>query len=279
MEYRTILVHADPSVHAPARIRLAALLAERCGAQLVGAAATGISRFVCPEGYAGGLGSMIAGYLDPVWAHADRMLDQFETFARAAGASSLGRKLISDQPDDGLARQAAFADLVVLSQNDPGESTSDVATNLPEYVVLNCTRPVLVVPHAHVIDSVGRRVLVAWNGSREATAAVGGALPLMRDAERVSVAMLGPPRHDASSGIDDQADLLAWLGRHGVQAGVLARAAAPDAGAQLLALGDELRADLIVMGCYGHTRFRELVLGGATRTVLRSMTVPVLMAH
>jgi nucleotide-binding universal stress UspA family protein len=279
MPYRTILVHADPSAHAPARIRLAALLAERCGAQLVGAAATGISRFVCPEGYSGGPGNIIAGYLDPVWAQAGRMLDQFETFARAAGATSLARKLISDQADEGLARQAAFADLVVLGQDDPAESTSDVVTSLPEYVVLNCTRPVLVVPHSRVFDAVGRRALVAWNGSREATAALTGAIPLLREAERVSVAMLEPPAQQRAAGIDPEADLIAWLGRHGVKAEVLVRHAGADVGAQLLALGAELQADLLVMGCYGQARFRELLLGGASRTILRSMTVPVLMAH
>jgi nucleotide-binding universal stress UspA family protein len=279
MEYRTILVHADPSVHAPARIRLAALLAERFGAHLVGAAATGISRFVCPEGYSGGLGSMMAGYLDPVWAHAGRMLDQFETFARAAGASSLGRKLISDQAGDGLARQAAFADLLVLSQDDPAESTTDVVTSLPEYVILNCARPVLVVPHGHVFGAVGRGVLVGWNGSREASAAIEGAIPLMRGAESVSLAIFEPPVPAGTSGIDAQAGLAAWLGRHGIRAAVLVRPAAADVGAQLLALAGELRADLLVMGCYGHARLRELLLGGASRSVLRSMTVPVLMAH
>jgi nucleotide-binding universal stress UspA family protein len=278
MEYRTILVHADASSHTPARIHLAALLAERCGAHLVGAAATGISRFVCPE-YNGGLGSIIAGYLDPVYAQANRLLDQFETFARAAGASSFGRKLISDQPDDGLARQAACADLVVLGQNDPRESTSDVVTSLPEYVVFNCTRPVLVVPHGRPVEAVGRRVLVAWNGSKEATSAVTGAIPLLRLAEQVTVVVFEPPAQDSTAGIDPPADLVAWLGRHQVKAQVLVRATGADVGAQLLALGGELRADLVVMGCYGHTRFRELLLGGASRTVLRDMTVPVLMAH
>jgi nucleotide-binding universal stress UspA family protein len=278
VEYRTILVHADASVHAPARIHLAARLAQRSGAHLVGAAATGISRFVCP-GYDGALGTIIAGYLDPVYDQATRMLDRFEQLAHAAGADLLVRRLVSDQPDDALARQAAFADLVVLSQDDPRESTSDVVTRLPEYVVLNCARPVLVVPHSRVFEGAGNRVLVAWNGSREATAAVGGALPLMRGAEHVRVAVCEPPSPERMHGADRHADLLAWLGRHRVRAEVQVQHGVQDAGTTLLALAEAMHADLIVMGCYGHTRFRELLLGGASRTVLRAATVPVLMAH
>jgi nucleotide-binding universal stress UspA family protein len=279
MEYRTILVHADASVHAPARIRLAAWLAERAGAHLVGAAATGVSRFVCPEGEDAPRGNIIAGYLDPLYEQVRHTLDQFEQLAYAAGARLLVRRLVCDQPDDALARQAAFADLVVLSQNDPRESTSDVVTNLPEYVILNCTRPVLVVPHSRVFDGAGHRVLVAWNGSREATAAVGGALPLLRCADYVRILMCEPPALERTHGVDPAADLLAWLGRHLVQAEVQVRHDVLDAGAALLAQAEAMHADLVVMGCYGQSRFRELLLGGASRTVLRSATVPVLMSH
>jgi nucleotide-binding universal stress UspA family protein len=279
VEYRTILVHADASVHAPARIRLAALLAQRTGAHLVGAAATGISRHACPEGYTGAPGNLFADYLDPLHASANRALDQFDKLARAAGATTTVRRLVSDLPDDALARQAAFADLVVLSQDDPHESTSDVVVNLPEYVVLNCARPVLVVPHSRLFNGAGERVLVGWNGSREAAAAVYGALPLLQDAQQVTVAIFEPPPVDSTHGIDPPAELVAWFARHGISAGVHMAHGVPDAGAALLALSEAMQADLMVMGCFGQGRLRELLLGGASRTVLRAMTVPVLMAH
>jgi nucleotide-binding universal stress UspA family protein len=279
VEYRTILVHADASVHAPARIRLAALLAQRTGAHLVGAAATCISRHACPEGYTGAPGKLIAGYLDPLHAAANRALDQFDKLAHAAGATTTVRRLVSDLPDDALARQAAFADLVVLSQDDPRESTSDVVVNLPEYVVLNCARPVLVVPHSRLFDGAGQRVLVAWNGSREAAAAAHGALPLLYGAQQVTVAICEPPPQDSAQGVDPPAELVAWFGRHGVRAEVRILREVADAGAALLALCEVMQADLMVMGCYGQPRLRELLLGGASRAVLRDMTVPVLMAH
>lgn len=279
MAYRTILVHADASAHAPARIRLAAAIARCHGAHLVGAAMTGMSRFVCPEGYTCKPGSIIAGYIDPLYEGAERALDQFETVAQAAGAASTGRRRVADQPDDGLARLAACSDLVVLSQNDPDESTSDYVTSLPEYVVLNCTRPVLVVPYAGDFPQAPRNALVAWNGSREATAALTGAIPLLRAAGRVGIVRFGAPAGDAPRGVAPARDLLAWLARHQVQAEVFERPGAPEAGGALPALAAELQCDLVVMGCYGRTRFRELLLGGASRMMLRSMTVPVLMAH
>lgn len=278
MEWKTILVHADPSAHAANRIACAARLASTFGAHLVGISTTGISRHVCAE-YPSTPGDIIHGYLDPIYAGADRCLDQFEHIVRAAAVPSWERQLVSDLPEDGLARRAAFCDLVVVSQNDPAESTSLVVSDLPEYVVLNCARPVLVVPTISQGGPVGRRALVGWNGSNEAVAALASALPILARAEQVTVAMFDPPQLDSPDGVRPVADLAAWLARHGVKAEVLVRHAGVDTGLALLALAGETGADLLVMGCYGHARLRELLLGGATDTVLRAMTIPVLMAH
>jgi nucleotide-binding universal stress UspA family protein len=278
MGWKTILVHADPSAHAPARIRVAAQLARQCGAHLVGLAATCISRDVCPQ-YPSAAGDIIRGYLEPVYAAANRCLDEFEALACAAGAPSVSRHLASDLPEEGLVRQASFCDLVVLSQNDPRESTSMVVSDLPEYVVLGSARPVLVVPCARIGAHIGRKVLVGWNGRNESASALAGALPLLAHAEQVTVVMFDPPPKEGPDGVHPAADLAAYLARHGVKAEVLVRHAGVDAGLALLALAGETGADLLVMGCYGHTRLRETLLGGASSTVLRAMTLPVLMAH
>jgi nucleotide-binding universal stress UspA family protein len=278
MEYRTILVHVDASAHAPGRIRMAAQVAARCGAHLVGVACTGVSRFVCPEGDACAPGSIIAGYLQPVYDAARQALEQFEHEARAAGLARFSTRLAFDQPDEALARLGAYADLVVLSQNDPDESTSDFVTDLPAYVILNCARPVLLVPRAGPPAQAAKRVLVAWDGSKEASVALTGAIPLLRGADDSFIVRYAPPER-ATPGIDHEADLLAWLARHQVRAGFLTRPGAPEDDGALLSLARELQCDLLVMGCYGHTRFRELLLGGASRMVLQSATIPVLMAH
>ena len=173
---------------------------------------------------------------------------------------------------------ARYADLTVLPQGmDLGFASADLA-RLSQEMALGVGRPVLVIPRYGSFPKVGGRVLVAWNGSREATRAVHDALPLLRRAEQVTVLSIDPDA-DAERRLPG-ADVSLHLTRHGVTV-----QAATIAGADV-AVGDLLLSyvadhdiDLIVMGAYGHTRLREMVLGGATRTLLRHMTVPVLISH
>jgi nucleotide-binding universal stress UspA family protein len=133
------------------------------------------------------------------------------------------------------------------------------------------------VPYAGRFPDAGQRVLVAWNASREAARAVTDALPLLSRAERVEVVAFDST---GDHGEVPGADIALFLSRHGVKASA-ARQSAPgvDVGSQILSRAADVDADLIVMGAYGHSRLRELALGGATRSMLDAMTVPVLMAH
>jgi nucleotide-binding universal stress UspA family protein len=277
MSYKTILVHADLSVHAPARIRFAAELANAHGAHLVGAATTGVSRFMNADSGLDIEHSVVAGYLDRMQEKARQALVQYEALARECCAGSWEARLVADDPEGALVLLARFADLVVLSQTDPGNAVSGAVRDLPEYVILNAARPVLLLPYAAAVGKLGGKALVAWNGGLEATRALGQALPLLRAASDVLVAQFETTDEPALRGQAD--DLRAWLARHGVPARVEAQHGAIDAGNALLSLAAQQQASLLVMGGYGHTRFRELVLGGVTRTVLKSMTAPVLMAH
>jgi nucleotide-binding universal stress UspA family protein len=119
--------------------------------------------------------------------------------------------------------------------------------------------------------------LVAWNGSMEAARAVSNALPLLRRAARVVVAHFHTGEQDEPPA--QSTDLLAWLARHGVVAELHEQRTGHDTGDALLSLAADQQSSLIVMGGYGHTRFRELMLGGMTRTMLEKMTRPVLMSH
>lgn len=278
MSYRTIIVHADESRHAPQRIRFAAGLAGEHGAHLVGVAATGVSREIFPHGYHALPGSLEASYFDPLHDLARRALDRFGALAGQAGAA-FEQRLVCDLASEALARLGRFADLVVVSQDDPGEALGERVGRIPEYVAFTCARPVLVLPCAARAPEPPRHVLVAWNGSKEASAALLAALPLMRRAARVAVvafrasgdAELGDPQH--------QADLAAFLARHEVRAEIMTVEGDIDGGGELLALAVQQGFDLLVMGCYGHSQFRELILGGVTRHVLRTAGMPVLMAH
>ncbi|NNG23488.1 universal stress protein [Telluria aromaticivorans] len=278
MSYKTIVVHADLSRHAPARIGIAAQLAKAHDAHLVGVAATGVSREVFPHGYHAAAGSLEASYFDPLQQKASRALEQFSALAQAAGVS-FDTRLVCDLVSDALARLARFSDLVVVSQDDVGEALSETIGRIPEYVVFTCARPVLVVPCTPVARAPGQHVLVAWNGSREASAALRACIPLLQGAARVRVVSFHTTDDIDLADARQQADLSAFLARHGVRADVIALGRSVDDGHALLAYAAQEADDLIVMGCYGHSQFRELILGGTSSTVLRSAAVPVLMAR
>ena len=278
MAYRSILVHADLSRHAPQRIAIAARLAHTHQAHLIGAAMTGVSRFYL-ENNRGMRGGAVAAQIHALHGQAETALDQFERLARQAGAASLERRLIEDDEDGGMAVSARYSDLTVLSQHDASEALPGAMRDLVPYVMLNAARPVLIVPHSGQHAQVDNTVVVAWDGSMEATRAIGHALPLLRTARLVVLALLQPPVGHAQPARHPGADIAAYLSRHGVPVEVRPSVTTGDIGAALLAMAAEVHADLLVMGGYGHARFREILLGGVTETVLRQMTLPVLMAH
>jgi nucleotide-binding universal stress UspA family protein len=275
MGYKTILVHVDASPAASDRIRLAIGLAQAAGAHLVGSALTGISRFVTPGMVACG-DARLAERCADLRHTAAAALERFNALVRAAGLASSEARLIDDDVDGGMALQARYCDLVVVGQS--GAGAAGLRDDLPESLLLASARPVLVLPHAGHAASLDGHALVAWDGSVEATRAVTGALPLLRAAGATTVVACG----DVSGrpGEDDPCTrLAAWLGRHGVDARTGHPVAAGDVGEALLAAAAGLGAGLLVMGGYGHAHYRELLLGGVTATVLRTMTLPVLLAH
>jgi nucleotide-binding universal stress UspA family protein len=175
---------------------------------------------------------------------------------------------------------ARYSDLVIVGQRERDtERETGIAPEFVDELVLSCGRPVLVVPYAGRFPDVGKRALLAWNASREAMRAMTYALPLLASAARVNVVVFEPGR-PGDHGDEPGADAALYLARHGVKAAV-SRYGSPglDIGSQILSRAADMTVDLIVMGAYGHSRVRELVLGGATRTLLESMTAPVLMSH
>lgn len=277
MSYKTVLVHADTSMHAAGRIRLAAQVANSEGAHLIGVAVTGVSRFMFPDTGAPLAPPVVANFAVTMREHARKALDQFLHIARAEGVASHEARLVDDDPEGALVLMSRYADLVVLSQTDPAHQVAGAVRQLPEYVMLNIARPVLLAPYAGRVDQLCGSAMVAWDGSLEAARALGGALPLLRCASAVIVAQF--QRAEVVEPATQAADLTAWLARHGIRATVAEQHVDIDEGNALLSLASDMQADLVVMGGYGHSRLRELLLGGVTKTMLESMTVPVLMAH
>lgn len=274
---RSILVHLDTSAPCPARLRLADELAQRFDATARALFAATAAEVLMPFGDTPEY-SMAAVRAE---FEADRRQRARAAFD-AARAQGRGRLQWAELPPSAgmpaFVQQALYADLLVLGQRLPrGDDMPDVPADFVESVLVASGRPAIVVPHIGLPETVGRNVLVAWKETREAARAVSAALPLLQAADAVHV-LVGAERADAgasaSSSIED------WLGHHGVKP-KLHRfdAGAADAGDLLLSEAAARSADLLVMGCYGHARAREWMLGGASRTVLQTMTLPVLMAH
>lgn len=279
MSYKTILVHVDDTRHAQARIEIAARIALAEHAHLVGTAMSGVSRFVMQSAAFSPGDPYLASMLATMRDHANKALDKFEAAARKFGVRSFEKRLIDDEAGVSICMQGRYADLLVVGQIDPAEVNPVLSPDFPEYVATNCACPVLVVPYAPATETVGTRALIAWNASPEATRAVHSAVPLLKHAQLVQVMVFDGGGLASVHGDQPGRDIALYLARHGVAVDVMAEPANSDVGNALLSRGADIGADLLVMGCYGHTRFREIMLGGVSRTIFKSMTMPVLMAH
>jgi len=278
--YKTIVVHMGRDQRRTERLELAFSLAARFDAHLVGLFATNVVRI---PGFA------LAQAGDAIREAQERFRSEAirgatEAF-RAAAARHPGVKTewrsSADEALDALRISARYADLVIVGQRDrDSEGETGVAPGFVDELVLSAGRPVLIVPYAGRFPSVGKHVLVAWNASSEAARAVTDGLPLLSGASSVHVMAFNPETNRVEHGESPGADIALFLARHGVKVTASRQGRADnDVGEQILSRAADLSADLIVMGAYGHSRLRELVMGGVTRTLLDSMTVPVLMSR
>ena len=204
----------------------------------------------------------------------------FEAIARREGLGSVEVRKLAGDPVTGLAISARYADLLVLGQPDPEKLDSPDDRDFADRTVLAAGRPTLLIPYAGSFPVIGTHAVVAWSATRESARAVADALPLLKRAKRVTVIVGDAKPSFNGHGQTPGADIALYLARQGVKVEVSQeQTAGLDVGSLLLSRISDLGADLLVMGAYGHSRVRELVLGGVTRTILREMTVPVLMSH
>ena len=276
--YKTILVHVDSGPHAAERIELAARLAAAHEAHLVGTAMTGVSPSMYPVG--GFDPVMVAAFpLEQLRNEAEHALDAFEARVRVTALGSFERRRIDEEAGMGLCLQARYCDLVVIGQTPAADGPALLRSGVPEYVLLHCARPVLVVPALGAPGPLGDKVTVAWNGSTNALRAITSAIPLLRRARQVQLVVINPAHDGTMHGEIPGADIGLYMARHGVRVEVCALDSDSDAGPALLKHAADNGADLIVMGAYGHSRFREILLGGATRSALLTSGLPLWMAH
>jgi nucleotide-binding universal stress UspA family protein len=286
--YKTILVHIDGSTQPQGHLTAAAQLANEHGAHLVGSAATGSSWLH----YAALTGSMGAPMPEPDSAFeglrnaAALRLEQFKQQAERLGVESFEARLIEDDTRYALLLQSRYADLVVLSQDGAGTAADPEAglpahvRHLPEHVALHGARPVLVVPPDYLADEpLTGTALVGWDGSMQAIRAIAGALPLLQRAGSVKLALINPDAQSELHGEEPGADMALYLARQGVRVEVVVEWTDATAGETLRSLARDCGAGLVVTGAYGHSRYREWILGGVTRALLQRAEVPLLIAH
>jgi nucleotide-binding universal stress UspA family protein len=279
MTYKTLLVHLDTSARANARLALALKLARRYGAQL-----NGLFAAFEPHPHEFYVMSGSAGYYDE---HRKLRAEQRVAIERLFHAELVREQIkgtwitAERDPVATVMQHGRSADLTIVGQTDLDDPEAYIADHFIELTVLGAGGPVLVMPYTGTFETIGERVLIAWNGSREAARAIHDAIPFIRRAAHVTIAAItttfGPGASQVSC-----SDLAAMLGRHGattVDIESFERHASETSGDALLRYASDGGFDLLVMGAYGHARLQELVLGGATRSVLGTMTLPVLMSH
>lgn len=280
MSYKTILAHVDDTIGLAPRIELACRIALQEDAQLVGVAMTGVSPFIYQSSIVDMSGNYITGYIETLHRRAAGALERFEAITRQFGLPSVAQRLVDEETAAGIRLQARYSDLIVLGQTDLGDPAAVVGNDFPELVVLQSGCPVLIVPYAGQFENFGEKVLIAWDGGLEAKRAVHDAIPLLKRAALVEVVVFNASERPDTHGAQPGADIALYLARHGIKVNLRESSVPHDQiGAALLSHVADMGAGMLVMGCYGHSRLREIMLGGVSRTILSSMTVPVFMSH
>jgi nucleotide-binding universal stress UspA family protein len=279
MSYRTILTHCNDKERLGRLVGVAAPLAAAFGARLVGVSVIPPVA-VIPAGMPGAADAIVLDeHAKAYQAENPAMKCAFEEAARAhdvvaewregdAGSSSVASVVM---------RHARTADLVVALQT-ASDWKGSLDLDIAERLAFESGRPVLILPNTGSHHPIPKRIVVGFTDRREATRAVFDALPFLQRAEKVTVIEVDPKPGPEIA--EMRAQLCATLTHHGV--GCEEETAASrhgNVGDALLACCEGMKADLLVMGCYGHSRLREFILGGASRDLLAGMTLPVLMSH
>jgi nucleotide-binding universal stress UspA family protein len=262
-EFKTIVVQWDSKDGDATHVKVAACIAARTGAYLIAVNAPASGQ--------------IHNEAEKEFDASGR--DQLQSIAAAQGVSCEWLPRVADDGSEALAAAGRCADLIVVGQSRAEQGEKDLSQQRVARIVLTAGRPTLMVPKGAMPATIGAHIVVAWSGTRESARAVADALPLLARAKAVTV-LAGADSSGVAHGFSSAKASLAYLKRHRIKAQLI------DLGRHRFDVGEKILrhcagcgADLLVMGAYGHSRSRELALGGVTQTVLESMALPVLMSH
>jgi nucleotide-binding universal stress UspA family protein len=279
MAYKSILTVLTEADDAGPLLDAAIGIAEGAGAHL-DVLCLGIDRTQTGYYFAGATVVMLEETLAQAQADATRLEEVVRERLGRSGISWGVDAVVAQSASVGtvVARHARFTDLVILPK-PYGENERSDAPVVVEAAMFQGDAPVVVLAGNAADALKAKRIVVAWNDSAEAMTAVRRALPLLMKADEVSICIVAPDRH-ASQTADPGAELSRMLSRHGVTVEVcLLPQTLPRVSEVIARHVADIDADLLVMGAYGHSRFREAILGGATRNMLEHAKVPVFMAH
>lgn len=280
MTYKTILVHCNDARLVRSLLAPAVTLAEKFQAHLIGLSVAPPISVMTPGAFAAP--PMIDDSRRQLYHLQNPALrSAFEDTTRGGTFTAEWRD--ADAGPFGVAdvvlEHGRAADLIVASRTDPDWPAREWL-DVSDRLAIDSGRPILIVPNAETRERVGTRVLVAWNGGREAARAVFDALPVLRDSEATKVIWVKQQSENGFAQSPPSNDICVPLARHGVKCDrteqVLLQSGV---GETLMACAKDFGADLVVMGCYGHSRFREFVFGGASRHFLTKSSLPMLMSH
>ena len=273
-----MLVHLDASAACAVRLHVARQLAERLGAKVTALFAVAPGNSSLPTSFSAAAIDSAVQTIDIDGRHHARAA--LERAVAIGGPPVAWLESAAEAPLRALLRHALLTDLLVLGKRDPsGPHADQLPPDFAESVVVESGKPALVVPDNAPAAEVGRTIAIAWKPSRESARAVAAALPLLQRAQAVHL-LMWQDRQEAVPPAHHLGQLAVFLQRHGVAAQAHALGAAPSRiGDAILTEARRHGADLLVMGCYGRSRAREMLLGGASRGVLQAMPLPVLMAH
>ena len=280
MTLKSILVHMDATDRCEERLRLAGDLAQQNDAHLSGL-------FVIPEPFYPiyGDGAYFPQDVMEQWEQEEKEHARIaeETFQEFVTSQGLHGEWRSEQGSSGkvVCRHAKYADITVVGQGSVDDPKDYPDPFLAEDVVMDSGRPVLVIPNAGRFDNLCRRILVCWDTSREAVRAINDAMPLLQSADNVTILTVNPDNSSSGDHGDiPSADIALQLARHDVKAEAASiETYEDDVGQIILSRAHDNDADLIVAGAYGHSRTREWILGGVTKTLLHETTVPAFLSH
>ncbi len=279
MPYKTILVHLVSKSKTPSLLDVALPIAKEHAAHLIGLHV--IPNVPIHQSVALDIPKDVkASQQQKLLDEAAEIQELFEERAGSAGVEFEWRRMATDHYETAkdVTDSALSADLIVVRQG----STDPFAVwaNLPAHIALHCGRPVLTVPNSGEFQGIGKNVLIAWNGTREAARAAFDALPLISSGAQVDIVAIDAKDADGNDRFTPPDELQRTLSRHGFkvkyQQTISGEIQVSD---EILNQVSDHGYDLVVMGCYGHSRLRETIFGGVTRDLFNHMTAPVLMSH